>query len=541
MLIYSTEGTRMSEEINKIVIVGGGSAGWMTAAYLIKAFPEKEIVTIESPDVSIIGVGESTLGGINDFTRFLGIDEKDFLAYTDGSYKMSIKFTDFYMKDAGGFHYPFGHPHIKDIPGGLAAWFHKKALYPETPITDFVNCYFPSAALYEQNKFSLNRYGIFDSYDPDYDVAYHFDATKFGAWLRDRYSIPRGVKLIRGTVRDVIPGENGVGALVLNDGERITADLFIDCTGFRSILLSEFLKEPFVSYKHILPNNRAWATRVPYVNKTRELEPYTNSIAIGHGWVWNIPSWNRLGTGYVYSDEYIEPEDAKEEFKQYLMSDKILYPRTREQVENLEYKDIPIRVGIHERTWVKNVVAIGLSAGFIEPLESNGLYTVHEFLRVLAKTLLRPKVNKLDKDLYCSQTRHMYDGFAHFVSQHYSLSLRDDTNYWKANSERTYDENMINLIPTQSGEYYDMRIRKYRTNESDNIAGITYISVGMNYFYMDRITSELRQLSDRYDHKIAFQDVFNELENRKKRWWKAAEDKPTLHKYLSNNIYEGEM
>lgn len=531
----------MTEKIDKIVVVGGGSAGWMTSAYLVRAFPDKEIVAIESPDVAIIGVGESTLGGINDYTRFLGIDEKDFLSFTDGSYKMSIKFTDFYKKDGGAFHYPFGQPYLEGIPGGLKAWFYKKYIKPETPIDDFVRCYFPGAALFENNKFSLNNIGLFDNYDPDYDVAYHFDATKFGAWLRDRYALPRGVTLIRDTVKDVIGGPNGVGELVLSKGDRISADLFIDCTGFNAILINEFLKEEFIPYDWLLPNNRAWATRVPYKNKTAELEPFTNSIALGHGWVWNIPSWSRLGTGYVYSDKYIEPEDAKEEFKQYLMSDKILFKRSRKEVGELEFKDIQIRVGINRRTWVKNVVAIGLSAGFIEPLESNGLYTVHEFLRVLAKTLCRGAVNQLDKDLYNSQTRHMYDGFAHFVSQHYSLSLRDDTNYWLANSQRNYDRNMPDLLPTNSGEYYDLRTRKYKTADYDNIAGITYISTGMNYFHIDAITARLWELSDKIDYKVSMQPVLDEFERRKRRWNEAAANKPTLHKYLSNNIYEGDM
>lgn len=530
----------MIEHINKIVVIGGGSAGWMTSAYLIRAFPDKEIVAIESPDVAIVGVGESTLGGINDYTRFLGIDEKDFLSYTDGSYKMSIKFTDFYKKDGGAFHYPFGQPYLEGIPGGLRAWFFKKYVKPETPIEDFVRCYFPGAALFEQNKFSLNRLGTFDNYDPDYDVAYHFDATKFGAWLRDGYAVPRGVKLIKDTVVEIVPGEKGVGELVLSKGDRITADLFIDCTGFNAIVISKFLKEEFIPYDWLLPNNRAWATRVQYKNKTAELEPFTNSIALGHGWVWNIPSWSRLGTGYVYSDKFIEPEDAKEEFKQYLMSDKILFKRTRKEVDELEFKDIQIRVGIHRRTWVKNVVAIGLSAGFIEPLESNGLYTVHEFLRVLAKTLTRGAVNQLDKDLYNSQTRHMYDGFAHFVSQHYSMSLRDDTNYWIANSERTYDPKMIDLLPSNSGEYYDLRNRKYRTGDYENIAGITYISTGMNFFYLDRITSRLSELSDKQDYAMGMEPVIEEFERRKRRWAEAARNKPSLHEYLSHNIYGGE-
>jgi tryptophan halogenase len=181
----------MIKPVNKIVIVGGGSAGWMSAAALIRAFPEKEIVCIESPNVATVGVGESTLGGINDYCHFLGIDEHDFMKHTDASYKMSIKFTDFYEKDAGGFHYPCGRPFIDGTINGMNDWLVKKALYPDTPIDDFVHCFFPAAPLWDQNKFSLNKYGMFDSYNPDNDVEYHFDAQKFGLWLRERYCKPR--------------------------------------------------------------------------------------------------------------------------------------------------------------------------------------------------------------------------------------------------------------------------------------------------------------------------------------------------------------
>lgn len=528
----------MIKPLNKIVIVGGGSAGWMSASALINAFPKKEIVVIESPDVPIVGVGESTLGGINDFCHFLGIDEKDFMQYTDASYKMSIKFTDFYEKDAGGFHYPFGKPYIDDTNiHGMHDWLVKKAVYENTPIQDFVDCYFPSAALFMQNKFDLNKYGQFDNYDPSNDVAYHFDATKFGAWLRDRYCLPRGVKIISDTVKKVNTDDNGIKELVLKSGEKVTAHLYVDCTGFKSLLLGEALKEPFTPYDHMLPNNRAWATRIPYKDKEQELEPFTNSTAIGNGWVWNIPSWERLGTGYVYSDKFIDPEDAKEEFKQHLMSDKMICPRTRKEVDALEFKDIQIRVGIHERTFVKNVVAIGLSAGFIEPLESNGLYTVHEFLFKLIKTLLRPAVTQWDRDVYNAATLGMYRNFAEFVAAHYALSIRDDTEYWKANANRVYKPEMIDLKPDTSIGFYQLHNDKMFSGTTPDLGGITWISVGCNYFILDKVQAGIRSGFNFEKLRKEFDPVFRAFEERKARWYEMAKDTPSLYQYLKDNIH----
>lgn len=530
----------MIKPIQKIVILGGGSAGWMSASMLVKSFPDKDIIVIESPDVPIVGVGESTLGGINGFCEYIGIDEQDFMEYTDASYKMSIKFTDFYEKDAGAFHYPFGRPYVENTIDGMHDWFYKKHFYPETPIADFVRCYFPSAALFEQNKFSLNKYGQFNNYDPKWDVAYHFDAIKFGSWLRERYCKPRGVRHIQDTVVDVTVNDNGVEALILKSGGSITADLFVDCTGFKSMLLGEALKEPFVSYSDMLPNNRAWATQVPYKDKERELEPFTNSTALGNGWVWNIPLWSRVGTGYVYSDKFITPEDAKEEFKQYLMSDKMVIPRTREEVDALTFKDIPMRVGIHERTFVKNVVAVGLSAGFIEPLESNGLFSVHEFLFKLIKTLERPAVTQWDKDVYNAATFGIFRNFSEFVALHYALSIRNDTEYWKANANRVYSPGMPKLEATTSIGFHQLHNDKMFTGRTPDIGGITWISVGMNYFMVDRsgVEVELIHRTHPAQFKQEHDKMFNEYERRKAMWLEAARDKPSLCQYLKDTIYK---
>lgn len=528
----------MIKPCEKITIVGGGSAGWMTAAILIKAFPDKQITVIESPNIPIVGVGESTLAHINDFVQFLEIDEQDFMAYTDASYKLSIKFTDFYEKDSGGFHYPFGTPVLDDTMDGLQDWFYRKALYPETPVQDFCRSYFPSMALIEENKFSENDQGQFLSFDPTFHAAYHFDATKFGAWLRDRYAVPRGVTHIQAEVKDIVTSASGISFLILDDGSHISADLFVDCTGFKSLLLAQSLKEPFTSYSDMLPNNRAWATRVAYKDKQRELEPFTNCTAIENGWVWNIPLWSRIGTGYVYSDKYVNPEVAKEEFKQYLMSDKVVCPKTREEVDQLEFKDVPMRVGIHERTWVQNCVAIGLSAGFIEPLESNGLFSVHEFLFKLVKTLQRPAVTQWDIDVYNASCLNIFRNFAEFVALHYALSIRNDTDYWRANGRRVYSEGLPKLEPQSFQGFYELQHAKMFTNRAPINAGITRIAVGMNYPYLDAISARQHEIRDKVDHKVVMQEWFDMLDKKKEYWKKMAQDEPSLYEYLKNRFYK---
>lgn len=528
----------MIKPVDNIVIVGGGSAGWMTAAMLVKAYPNKTITLIESPTVPIVGVGESTIAQINDYIQFLEIDEKDFMSFTDASYKMSIKFTDFYEKDAGGFHYPFATPVLDDTVDGIHDWFVKKALYPDTPVTDFVQCYYSAAALFENNKYSDNEHGKFGNYDPMFNVAYHFDATKFGIWLKDKYAVPRGVQHIQADVEDIVVNDSGVEKLILSTGLEISGNLYIDCTGWKSLLLGKALSEQFDSYEDMLPNNRAWATRLPYKDKEKELEPFTNCTAIGHGWVWNIPLWSRIGTGYVYSDKYIAPEDALEEFKQYLMSNKVICPKTREEVDALEFRDIPMRVGIHKRTWVKNVVAIGLSAGFIEPLESNGLFSVHEFLFKLIKSLQRPAVTQWDIDVYNAACLNIFRNFAEFVALHYALSIRDDTPYWQANNCRTYSPGLPSLEPQGFQGFYDLQHMKMFTNQVPTFAGITRISVGMNYPILDPITIRGYEIRDKVSHAEVFEKSFADFEKKKMYWNMLADYEPTLFQYLKKHIYK---
>lgn len=530
---------------DNIVIVGGGSAGWMTAATLIKAFPNKKITVVEPSDTSAIGVGESTLGGIRRWTKFIGLEEESFFKHTDASFKMSIKFTDFYKKDSGGFHYPFGKPVTTVDRNPFFDWHLKKYYYPATPVQDFVRSLFPAAALFENNKFSKNNTKEFDHYSYDTDVAYHFDALKFGSWLREKYCIPRGVIQHIGTVNKVNTSSEGIESLILEDNSIITADLFIDCTGFKSLLLGEHLLEPFISYSSILPNNRAWATRLEYKDKEKELEPFTNSTAIGNGWCWNIPLWSRLGAGYVYSDKFITPEQAKEEFKRYLMSEKMVVPRTKEEVESLSFKDINMRVGIHQRTFVKNVVAIGLSAGFIEPLESNGLFSVHEFLFKLVDILQRGEISQFEKDIYNVQVNNQFAGFAKFVALHYALSHRDDTEYWKNISNTSF----IGLDGDPYSDYYSKTDNFYSFSFSyldawsfphPNVSngGIPYIATGLKISTINpsRVSHLETQFPER-NLKEEAKQLSEQFNTMRTKWLNAASTAPSLYQYLKDNFY----
>tara|TARA_R100001079_G_scaffold110283_2_gene85233 strand:- start:44 stop:1546 length:1503 start_codon:yes stop_codon:yes gene_type:complete len=492
--------------VNNIIIVGGGSAGWMTASTLLKAFPNKNISLIESPNIATVGVGESTIQGIRNWVKYIGIDEKDFIKETEGSYKLSIKFTDFYKKGES-FHYPFGTPDIDNNHSLLNDWWFKKFVNPKTLNTDYADCMFPLQMAYvNNNKFNKKKT----------TYAYHFDATKFAIWLRDQYCMPRGIKHIKEDIKSIEQDKTGIVSL----NNKHKADLFIDCTGFKSLLLGKTLNEPFESYEDLLPNNSAWATRISYKDKKKELVSYTNCTAIQNGWVWNIPLWSRIGTGYVYSDKYISDEAALKQFKQYLKRD------------DLNFKNIKMRVGIHKRLWVKNVCAIGLAAGFIEPLESNGLYSVHEFLFFLIRNLQREKASQWDKDNFTFQCKHLFREFAEFVALHYALSHRTDTDYWKANFNKQWEEKLINLKPSLVNGFLTAAHNRSRDYHFNHIGGLHCIAAGMNWSPTDKFALEYFNQSDIGHLQKEWRKYIQNLDKRKKKYNMQVKKENSLYSVL---------
>ena len=507
-----------------ITIVGGGSAGWMTAATLIKRFPEKNITLIESSNTPTVGVGESTIGQINQWLSMLGVKDEEFMPYTDASYKLSIRFEDFYKKGDGGFHYPFGNAYYNEYYQGRLTWTMKKVLQPETPYFDYAESMYPIMALVRNKTLITNHNHELPSFNIDKNVAYHFDATKFGIWLRDNFCLPKGVKHIVEDVVSVETDEYGVKSL----NNKYTADLFVDCTGFKSLLLGGALEEPFISYSDMLPNNKAWATRVPYSNKEEQLEPFTNCTAIENGWVWNIPSWERIGTGYVYSDKYVTDEQALQEFKNHLDTKGHDY-------SNSEFKNITMRVGRHKRVFVKNVVAIGLSAGFIEPLESNGLYSTHEFLFRLVRTLNRgnkQSISQFDRDSYDSACKSNFDQFAEFVASHYAMSHREDTEYWRDVNTRQYSKKLVDLEAPFTPGFVSLVYGKFRDYEHSE-GGNDCISMGMRNLPMDLDTlhytetiRDEKELKDSIEYHYRWS--INKMEENKFKWNEIAKKQPKL-------------
>ncbi len=465
--------------IKKIVIVGGGSSGWITAATITKFFPDIHLSLLESDHINTIGVGESTQASITSWMNMLGIDHEEMLRETDGSYKLGIKFTNFYKKNDDGFFYPFGQGSFDkyyDEVDPTTIWNFKKHIYKNTNIQDYCNSFYPQMSCINENK--IPRIGL-DNFDIKDSVAFHFDALKFAEYLKNKICIPNGVHHLIDTVDSIEVNENGIQLLKLKSGKEISADLFIDCTGFKALLIGEAMNEPYESFEDVLPVNRAWAVQIPYEDRKSEMLNYTDSTALSSGWVWAAPLWSRIGTGYVYSDKFITPENALEEFKQHL---KKVRGEGRD-IESLSFRDIKFKSGMRKRCWVKNVVSIGLSAGFIEPLESNGLHTTYELALKLIKVINRGFVNQWDIDSFNYMSRHTILGFKEFVQMHYFLSNRDDSDFWKymTSTSPVGDVFEARIDQTSLKSLTFNKLNPFGTFSYDRNNGTHCIAAGMEY------------------------------------------------------------
>lgn len=396
----------------RIVILGGGSAGWMAAATLVTAMRGSEVVLVESEEIGIIGVGEATFPSIRAFNQVLGIDEGEFLAATRGSYKLGIQFCDWRVRGEHFFHTfgNFGH-----TDGPMALWGQLRRLRQHNP-TDLGDFCLP-AVMASKGRFlpPSTEKGL-----ESFGYAYHFDAARYAAFLR-QLSEKRGARRIEGRVGDIARREDGgVRALRLADGREVEGDLFVDCSGFASLLIGQTLGQRFVDYSHWLPVDRAWA--VPSERPPGGLTPYTKAVAQEAGWTWRIPLQDRTGNGHVFSSRYIDEARAREQLLAQLDAPPLAEPRL-----------LRFQSGHHERFWVHNVVAIGLAGGFLEPLESTAIYLVQTALGRLVEALLdsRQSAAELMAGFNIQQLRQ-YQRLRDFLIPHYSLSERRDSEFWRA-------------------------------------------------------------------------------------------------------------
>jgi tryptophan 7-halogenase len=400
-----------TDRIRKIVIVGGGTAGWMTAAVLAR-FLERQrtaIVLIESEEIGIVGVGEATVPLIHAVNAVLGIDERDFIVQTQGTFKLGIEFRDWCRLGNVHFH---GFGDYGDSIEGVSPhhhWLRLRELGDPTPLAEYS---LPSVAA------RLLRFAPPPERSAaSFKYAYHFDASLYARYLRANAEA-RGVERREGKVVHVaLRGEDGfIQTLTLEGGERIEADFFVDASGFRGLLIEEALGTGYEDWSHWLPCNRAAA--VP-CESAGDFTPYTTSTARSAGWQWRIPLQHRIGNGYVYSSEFLRDDEAADTLLANLDGKALAEPRV-----------IRFTTGHRRKFWNRNCLAVGLAGGFMEPLESTSILLIQTCVARLIEMFPDRSFDQTMIDEYNRVTTAEFERIRDFLILHYCATERDDSELW---------------------------------------------------------------------------------------------------------------
>ena len=472
----------MIKPLKNIVIVGGGSAGWLTAGIIAAEHSSChessiEITLVESADVAPIGVGEGTWPSMRSTLKKMGISETEFLLACDASFKQGSKFTNWATNTNEHYFHPFTLPH----------GFNELNLAPFwQPFRDKISF---ADAVCEQSHIGLHGLAPKQISTAEYSFAanygYHLDAGKFSQFLQKHCTEKLHVKHIIDHVIQVNASvTDDIASITTKQHGEISGDLFIDCTGSASILLAKHYKIPFINKKDVLFNDSALAVHVPYEKENSPIASFTSSTAQTAGWIWDIALPSRRGVGYTYSSAHISDEKAEEALRTYIT------PAMGEKsVQSVTIRKIGISPGHREKFWHKNCVAIGMAAGFIEPLEASALVLIELSAKMISEQLpANRQVMDIVAKRYNAKFLHRWDNIVDFLKLHYVLSKRTDSDYW-------FDNRQENQIPETLREQLALwqyqapyKFDAIHTEEMFPAASFQFVLYGMGF-----ITEPTRQ------------------------------------------------
>ena len=402
-------------QLRRILIAGGGSAGWMTAAMLSKLFKGRyEIVLVESDEIGTVGVGEATIPAIKKFNDLLGLDEDDFLRRTQGSFKLGIQFVDWW-KPGGSYVHGFG------VIGRELEWLrchHYWLRMWRAGKARELDHYSINTLAALASRFMRPRADMPDSPIAQIAYAFHFDAGLYATYLAEQAQA-REVTRHQGRIVDVgLDRETGfVRSITLDGGETLAADLFIDCSGFRGLLIEQAMHAGYEEWSHWLPCDRALA--VPSA-RSADFTPYTRSTARPAGWQWRIPLQHRTGNGHVFASRWMDRDEAE-----------VLLLANLDGAPVGEPRHLRFVPGKRRAAWIKNVVAVGLSGGFLEPLESTGLHLIQSAILRLVRLMPDADFAPANIAEFNRQTDFEYERIRDFIILHYKATEREDTPFWR--------------------------------------------------------------------------------------------------------------
>jgi len=468
-----------SKRINRVIIVGGGTAGWLAANHLAKNLINTnensiEVILVESPNIPTIGVGEGTVPAMRQTLMQFGISETEFITSCEATFKQGIKFVNWHKNPTAGqsdyYHHVFDYPKVTEIDL-TPYWLNIQSESHDLKGVSFADAVSIQGEICDAGLapklITTPEFQGITSY------AYHLDAGKFATILARNATEKLGVKHVLAEVMSVNMHDSGeIKSLITDTAGELAGDFFVDCTGFKALLIGEKLGIKFKDKSDVLFADHALAIQIPYQNKSIDIPSFTISTALKAGWVWDIGLQQRRGIGHVYSSAHTSHEQAEQDLRAYI----------GDEAKGINSRLIKMKIGYREKFWQKNCVALGLAQGFVEPLEATGLLVFDATAKMLAEQF---PVSKVDMPLIAKQfnmrVEHSWENVIDFVKLHYCISQRDDSQFWLDNRDKT-------SIPDSLQEklarwQYQPPSRYDFSNKFDvfNLENYLYVLYGMKY------------------------------------------------------------
>ena len=411
------------QRIKRVVIAGGGTAGWIAAYALVTQLGHLiDVTLVESDEIGTVGVGESTIPTARTFHQFMGIDEEAFVRATGSTFKLGISFED-WAREGDRYIHSFG---VMGRSTWMVDFHHFWLRARELGIGGSIGSY-----CLEHEAALAERFG--PSKNVPLNYAYHLDAGLYGRYLRG-LAEATGVKRVEGRIGEVRQnGESGdIEALVLESGETVEGDLFIDCTGFRALLIGKALGSEYDDWSHWLPTDSALAVQTRAIEPAR---PYTRAIAHQAGWRWRIPLQHRMGNGLVYSSAHMSDDDARRLLEETVEGERLIEPRL-----------IRFKAGSRKRVWIKNCIGIGLSTGFVEPLESTSIHLIMIAVTRLLRAFPHQGISSAVAERFNLEATREIEGIRDFIILHYRLNEREGSDFWRDHREASIPDSLAHRI-----------------------------------------------------------------------------------------------
>ena len=488
-----------------ILIIGGGTAGWLTAAILAKSLNSNEkdgiqVTLVESPDIPILGVGEGTWPNLRATLHKIGVSETDFIRECDATFKQGAEFVNWSTtpkeNEKSSYYHPLSTVSHSSYDFNLAPYWlmqdkHTRKPYDRTVASQVRLCDAGKAP----------KQIVMAQYSAAQEYAYHLNANKFADFLKKHCINNLGVRFISANVTEVVLDDNEFISFVetdLDSRKRIEADFFIDCSGAKGLIIKQTYNIDWQDISDVIFNDTALAVQVPYKDNQQAINTHTVATAQSAGWIWDIGLQDRRGVGHVYSSKYIDDAQAKQQLISYIGKD---------YTEDLNIRKIKLNHGYHKKFWHKNSVAIGMSAGFVEPLEASAIYLFDAAANMIAAQFPRDKTQMpyVEENFNQHFTMRM-QRTVEFIKLHYCISQRRDTQYWIDNCDEksipTHLRYRLNYWQTQSPTKYDFD----NAWEPFNLDSYLYVLYGMNF------NTDISADKTRYNETVKATEMFNRVD-----------------------------